>query len=56
MRGAGFGYIVGRFFEKPCRFLASDVAVGGVRDKASFFECGVYFLTLNVAVQKQEAF
>ena len=33
MRGAGFGYIVGRFFEKPCRFSALNVAVRGWREK-----------------------
>jgi hypothetical protein len=33
LRGAGFGYIVGRFFEKPCRFSALHVAVRGWREK-----------------------
>lgn len=33
LRGAGFGYIVGRFFEKPCRFSALNVAVRGWREK-----------------------
>ena len=35
MRGAGFGYIVGRFFEKPCRFSALHVAVREWRGQAN---------------------
>ena len=35
LRGAGFGYIVGRFFEKPCRFSALHVAVRGWNEKSS---------------------